>query len=399
MLVYYFFAALQLWFGFLSLKSGFRFARYVRSEVEKPRPQFQPYASVFVPCRGAEDGLRENLTAICEQDYPVYEVIFVVDNANDPAREIISSVTGEVPSRIVVAGSAVDSGQKVHNLRVAVTEADPASEVFVFVDTDARPASDWLSALIAPLANAELGAATGYRWFIPGSGGLATQLRSVWNASITSALGDDQRRNFCWGGSTAIRRSTFEELHAHERWRGTVSDDFTLTRVLQEANRPIHFVPKCLVASVGDCDFKELIEFTNRQLKITRVYAAHLWKPLLLGSLLFCGMFFGGILLILERAARGVSFGLALILVTLIYLLGAVKSYIRLKTVMIPLVAYRKQLAKSLPAHLVLWPFASALYLANAITAGFSRTIRWRGITYELKSATEAVIIPRDNAQ
>jgi hypothetical protein len=54
-------------------------------------------------------------------------------------------------------------------------------------------------------------------------------------------------------------------------------------------------------------------------------------------------------------------------------------------------------LSKQLAAHLLLWPFASALYLCNAVVAGFSRRIEWRGITYELKSATEAVIIARES--
>ena len=48
-----------------------------------------------------------------------------------------------------------------------------------------------------------------------------------------------------------------------------------------------------------------------------------------------------------------------------------------------------------LVAHILLWPFASLLYLYNAIVAGFSRRIEWRGITYELKSPSEAVIISR----
>jgi hypothetical protein len=30
------------------------------------------------------------------------------------------------------------------------------------------------------------------------------------------------------------------------------------------------------------------------------------------------------------------------------------------------------------------------------VAAGFSRRIKWRGITYELKSPTEAVIISRE---
>jgi len=50
---------------------------------------------------------------------------------------------------------------------------------------------------------------------------------------------------------------------------------------------------------------------------------------------------------------------------------------------------------RDLLAHILLWPFASLLYLYNAIVAGFSRRVEWRGITYELKSPNEAVIISR----
>ncbi len=402
MIFFYFFAAIVIWLGILSLRGGLIFAAYVRREALRPLTDYTPFASVIAPCRGLEDGLRENLTALFEQDYPAYEIIFVTDNGDDPSLTVVEKTIGakndcpQVISRVVIAGEAVDCGQKVHNLRTAVSQVDPRSEVLVFVDTDARPQSDWLRRLVGPLQDDGVGATTGYRWFIPSDGGLASHLRSVWNASITSALGERADKNFCWGGSTAIRRITFERLNVVERWRGTVSDDFTLTRVLQQAKLPIHFVPACLVASLGDCTARELLEFTNRQLKITRTYAAHLWKPLLVGSLLFCGVFFGGLALAAVRAMLGLSFGLPLAAVLVIYLLGAAKAYIRLKAVAIPLVGYRKQLSKSLPAHLLLWPFASALYLGNAVVAAFSRRIRWRGITYRLNSATEAVIISRE---
>jgi cellulose synthase/poly-beta-1,6-N-acetylglucosamine synthase-like glycosyltransferase len=298
---------------------------------------------------------------------------------------------------VVIAGNAIDCGQKVHNLRAAVSQVDLRSEVLVFVDTDARPHSGWLGSLVAPLADKNIGAATGYRWFIPIKGGFASHLRSVWNASIASALGERDDRNFCWGGSTAIRKSTFDELKILERWRGTVSDDFTMTRVLQESRQPIHFVPSCLVPSFDDCTIKELLEFTNRQLKITRVYAPHLWKPVLIGSLSFCAVFFGGIALVVIRAVWGLSYAAPLVLITLIFLLGAAKACIRLKAVAAALPSYRRQLKKSLPAHLLLWPLASLLYLCNALASAFSRRIEWRGITYELKSATEAVIITRES--
>ena len=401
MFVFYFFAAIVIWLGILSLRSGLSFAAYVRRETARPLPAFTPFVSVIAPSRGLEDGLRENIIALFHQDYPAYEIIFVTDRADDSSLAVVEEIrkaadAERVSSRIVIAGDAIACGQKVQNLRVAVSQVDPRSDVLVFVDTDARPQSGWLRSLVAPLADESIGAASGYRWFIPEQGGLASQLRSVWNASIASALGEREDKNFCWGGSTAIRRSTFQKLQLTECWQGTVSDDFTLTRVLQEAKLPIHFVPACLVASMGDCSAKELLEFTNRQLKITRVYAPHLWKPVLIGSLLFCTVFFGGFALVVGRALLRFPYALPFATLLLIYLLGAAKAYIRLKAVIIPLATYQKQLSRSLPAHLLLWPFASALYLCNALAAAFSRRIKWRGITYELKSATEAVIISRD---
>jgi ceramide glucosyltransferase len=400
--VFYFFAAIVIWLGILSLRGGFNFAAYVRRETARPLPDFAPFASVIAPCRGLEGGLRENIAALAQQGYPQYEIIFVMDRADDPALAVVEEIintgsTERVSAHIVIAGDAVDCGQKVHNLRAAVAEVDPRSTALVFVDTDARTQPGWLRSLVANLADTEIGAATGYRWFVPLNGNFPSQLRSVWNASITSALGERDDKNFCWGGSTAIRRSTFEELKIGERWQGTVSDDFTMTRLLQEAKLPIHFVPACLVASLERCSVKELLEFTNRQLKITRVYAPHLWEPLLIGSLLFCAVFFGGLALVITRAVLHLTFSLPLALLFLIYSLGAAKAYVRLKAVAIPLANYEEQLSQSLPKHLLLWPLASALYLSNALIAGFSRRIEWRGITYELKSATEAVIISRES--
>lgn len=401
MWIFYSLALIVLGLGILSLRGGIRFAEYVRRETARPFADFTPYASVIAPCRGQDQGLRDNLAALFLQDYPAYEIIFVTDSATDPSLSLMEEArqsetnAQQVSASVVIAGEATDSGQKVHNLRVAVGEISSQSEVLVFVDSDARPDEKWLRTLVAPLQSQEIGAATGYRWFIPVRGGLASSLRSVWNGSIASALGEQGQKNFCWGGSTAIRRETFERLSIRERWRGTVSDDFTLTRILHEAKLPIHFVPACLVASLEDCSFGELIEFTSRQLKITRVYAAHLWKPVLIGSLLFSSVFFGGLALVVVRAALGLSLGLLLTLLCAIFLLGSAKAYLRLRAVSIPLARYRNQVRRSLPAHLFLWPIASLLYLYNAIAAAASRQIEWRGITYELKSPTEAVIISR----
>lgn len=403
LLLFYFFAAIAIWLGLVSLRGGVRFVRYLQAELAKEQPDFTPFVSVFVPCRGLDDGLKENIDAIFAQEYPSFELIFVSDRADDPAFTIVEearqsfALESGPTMRVVISGAAIDSGQKVHNLRVAVREADPVSEVFAFVDSDARPQAEWLRSLVAPLSDENIGATTGYRWFIPVRGGLAAHLRSVWNASIASALGKRGDRNFCWGGSTAIRREIFERLGIVERWRGTVSDDFTMTKALHEANLPIKFVPLCLTASFEDCNFRELIEFTTRQLKITRAYAAHLWQIVLTGNLLFVLVFFGGIALVISRAAMWLSSATPLVVLLVIFTLGAMKSHLRLRAVSLVIGDRRARSMGTTLAHITLWPLASVLYLYNALAAAVSRRITWRGITYELKSPTETVIIRRES--
>jgi ceramide glucosyltransferase len=391
--LYYFLAAVACWFGIKSLISGVRYAAYLRRETARSLPRFYPFVSVIAPTRGPDEGFIDNIRALLDQNYSEHEILFVFDNPQDPCLQVVQQLN----AKTIVAGRATNCGQKVHNLITAINHIDPRCEVIVFVDTDARPNENWLRHLVAPLADENVGASTGYRWFVPEKGGLASRLRSVWNASVASALGADTAKNFCWGGSTAIRRTTFEKLNVVGHWRGTVSDDFALTRVLKNARLPIHFTPNCLVPSVGDCGWHELFEFTTRQIKITRVYASHLWLPLLLGSILFAIAFFGGLLLLTVRFLRTESFLLVVAFLVVIFALCAAKGFIRWRAVNIPLAGYRSALRRDLAAHILLWPFASLVYLYNAVVAGFSRRITWRGITYQLKSPNEAVIISRDS--
>ncbi len=403
LLFFYFFAAISIWLGLLSLRNGVRFVRYLQSELAKEYPPFEPLVSVFVPLRGVDEGLEENIAAVFAQDYPNFEVVFVSDAADDPAWTVVEEARQSFAGssgptmRTVIAGAAADCGQKVHNLSIATAKADRESEVFAFVDSDARPAVDWLRSLVAPLQDETIGATTGYRWFVTKDVRFASHLRSVWNAAIASALGSVGAKNFCWGGSTAIRRSTFASCRVREYWGGAVSDDFAMTRALHDAGLSIKFVPQCLTPSFEDCSFGELIEFTTRQLKITRVYAPHLWKPLFIGSAIFVLVFFGGIAFVAGRAAMGLSFATPLVLLLVIFLMGAMKSHLRLRAVTSVINHEQANSFFSTIGHLTLWPFASAVYLYNASAAAVSRRIRWRGITYELKSPSETVIIRRDH--
>jgi cellulose synthase/poly-beta-1,6-N-acetylglucosamine synthase-like glycosyltransferase len=392
---FYFFAAILIFLGYKSLRSGIYYLDYFKQELSKPESNFMPFASIIVPCRGLDQNLHENLNALFSQNYPNYEVIFAVDSKTDESVKIIEVISCEarkhVQSKLVVAGKAIDSSQKVHNLRRAVLEVSRKSEIFVFVDSDARPGKDWLRNLVAPLRDKTLGCATGYRWFVSRRGGFSSQLRAVWNASIASALGGNRKNNFCWGGSTAIRRETFERLEIREKWRGTLSDDFLITRRMKEANLQIYFVPQCLTATIEECTFGELLEFTTRQMKITRVYAPNLWKASFAGAFLFTAVFWSGILLLFFLF--GWQFWLTLFLLLVIFALGAAKAWLRLTAVKLVLKDFEKELKRQFIWQVTLWTISPALYFYNCFCALLSRKILWRGIEYKLLSANSTEIL------
>jgi cellulose synthase/poly-beta-1,6-N-acetylglucosamine synthase-like glycosyltransferase len=394
--LYYFFCVVLIFLGYKSLRGGVEYLKYFERELSKPESNFAPFVSIIVPCRGLDQNLYENLRALFLQEYPNYEVIFVVDSEAVEAVEVIKDVSHQnatyIQSKFLVAGKAIDSSQKVHNLREAVLAVSDKSEIFVFVDSDARPNKSWLKNLVAPLRDENVGCATGYRWFVSKRGGFSAQFRAVWNASIASALGANHKSNFCWGGSTAIRRATFEKLEIRKHWQGALSDDFAVTRRMKDANLPIYFVPQCLTATVENCTFKELIEFTTRQMKITRVYAPSLWKASFIGSFLFTAIFWTGVSLLFFLSDWHFWLTLAFIIVTFAF--GAAKAWLRLNAVKLVLNDFETELKKQFVWQITLWTVSPALYFYNCFRALLSRKIIWRGIKYNLSSPDSTEILP-----
>ena len=218
-------------------------------------------------------------------------------------------------------------------------------------------------------------------------------MRAVWNASIASALGANVQTNFCWGGSMALRREIFEKIEMREKWRGTLSDDFAVTRALKAANLPICFVPQALTASVEDCTFAELFEFTTRQMKITRVYAPNLWIASFTGAGLFSVVWIWGILILIFAEKNSFAFWFASISLVSVAAFSTGKAALRLSAVKLVLKDYGRELNKQFFAQNTLWILSPALFFYNAFCALISRKIVWRGIYYELKSPRETIVI------
>ncbi len=393
--IYFALAALLVFFSYRSLRSGIDFLKYFKQELAKPPSGYIPFTTVIAPCKGTDESLAANIGAVLAQDHPCYEVVFVVESSDDLAVPVIRSAirTTAVPTKLIIAQKSAESGQKVENLREAVLHAEPRSEVFVFVDSDVRPANDWVRQIVGPLEDERIGAASGYRWFVGERSTFATELRSAWNASIASVQGGNTASNFCWGGSMAVRRSVFEKLDIRENWRGTLSDDLVVTRLIKAAGMPICFVPKAIVASTGTCTLRGLLEFTNRQIKITRVYAQNLWLLSFFSAGLFNLVMIVSALMLLLLRPGTLRWSLSIATIAAVAVLSTGKAWLRAKSIRLALPEQQEFLDRQLIYQLTLWLFTPALFFVNCIAALFSRRITWRGTDYEMISPVETRVL------
>ncbi len=389
--------------GLLGAWHSLSYRRYLDRRLSPAPPAWTPPASVIVPCKGTDFELQENMEAVLDQEFEDYEVLFVTSTESDPSLADLRRAARKFPGRrvkFVVSGHSNQRGEKVHNLLRALDQADPDSEVLVFADSDGRPHRQWLRDLLSPLRDPEIGASTGYRWFFPRSGNLASLLRATWNSSIATLLGG-HRHNFAWGGSMAIRRSTFAAVDVPAFWKHSVSDDFSLTEAVNAAGLRVHFQPRCLVATHGDCTWRELLEWSARQVIITKVYSPGRWRLALLsewpfvwfwwwtvGELLAWALGAGGAIEI-----RWLEGGALLLLLGVVWLLGAVRGLFRWRMIRRIRPEQQERLKRDFWGYLFLGPLAATLTACNLAVSLFTSTIVWRRVRYELVSSREVRVV------
>ena len=392
--LFYILSFLQILLGVYLIWHVLHWLGYVRRQLNTDPGFYSPKVAVLCPCKGLEPGLERNLISLTEFERQNYEIFFILASGSDPARSIVERVakTSRVKAHLIIAGSPTNSGEKVNNLRVAVEQLPPEFEVLVFTDSDGRPGKAWLHHLVAPLGDVRIGATTTMRWLIPNRTNLPTTLLAAWNAPVVTMLGE-KGRNFCWGGGTAIGRSTFEQSGVLDGWKNSVSDDYSLTRALERTNRSIVFIPECLTLSYVETDFAGLLEFTNRQILITRVYSDKVWAPAAVTHLLYCLTLLCGAILILSDIFEQRPFFHIATLTFLPVLLSAIRSSIRLIGITEAVPAGRSQIMGQAWIYILLTVFIPFLYVVNFVNSLVTRKIRWRGMAYELISPEQTRIV------
>ncbi len=356
-----------------SLHGERRRAAYVKSRLSKNAGTLPP-ATVIVPVKGEDQGLRENLAALAALDYPDYELIVAAQSAADiPA--------GVLPRRakvVLAHGGSPEASEKVQNLAAAVAAARRSSTIYAFADSDARVTAGWLRALAAPLEEPDVGASTGYRWFTPEPAGLWSLLRAVWDGAAFGLLGPGDNP-FAWGGAMAIRREVFFAAGVPECWRTAISDDYALSDAVHRAGLRIAFAPGALAPSPEPITARRFFAWSRRQLLLTRVYSPALWRAALAAHVVYCGGMAAALALWVHGSAA------APWLLAAQLLPGMTKGLLRARRARAALPSQADWFRRWGWTHTLLVPAVTWLWLTALLSSVFGTSIEWRGRRYRLQ--------------
>lgn len=338
---------LELYTGFLSIiLIGLLGIRFLKPKEEKAayRSNYSPKALVIVPCRGLDITLEKNLASAKMQDYENFNIIGVVDTEKDPAVAVLKKVgINYIVSAPELLHVFPNSSGKVRALTTAF-ERFRNVDVYVVLDSDVQCSRNWLSMLVAPLADKSVGASTSFPYFRP-MGGFWSKVKSVWGL-VGNGLMENKKTRFAWGGSMAFRKSLITKKFI-KAFGDSVSDDIMITKEVKRKKLKVAYVKDIATVNSYD-DFPMFFEWSNRQ---TALSALEYRKNLKVGIIFY--------------SARILLMASALVLAYYISILYAVFF----APLLLNIAAALKKPKEIYPSFLFILLFIDFIYLINLVLA------------------------------
>lgn len=221
------FAAASAYFGWNLLRA-----------LRRRQPAPMPPVTVIKPLKGAEPSLYENLASFCRQDYPCYQLLFCLQNSDDPALAELSRLRKDFPDadiEVVVSKSRIGYNPKVNNMANAYPFAK--YDLLLMSDSDIHARPDFLRRMAAPFADPSVGLVTSF-YQATGTHGLWGHLEALSinanflpNALCAAAFG----MRFAMGAGMMVRRAAFEASGAFQNLADHLADDFWLGESVRAA--------------------------------------------------------------------------------------------------------------------------------------------------------------------
>lgn len=191
-----------------------------------------PGVTILKPLKGLDIELLENLLTFCQQDYPSFQIVFGVADADDPGVQVVRHLQAAYPTvriDLVIDGRVYGSNYKISNLHNMYRAA--AHDIIVIADSDIRVSPDYLRRLVTQLHDPQVGVVTClYR--AVNTGGLPTLIESLFIntdfAPMVLLARVVEKPSYAFGATMALRRKTLDEIGGFLPLANYLADDYQL---------------------------------------------------------------------------------------------------------------------------------------------------------------------------
>ena len=272
--------------------------------IAQPEPPLQepPPVSVLKPLCGVEPLTELALESFFRIDYPVYQLVFGVQNAADPVLQIVAALRRRYPAQdvsVVVDETLHGSNRKVSNLINMLEQAKHPT--LVMSDADIHVPPYFLTQVVATLHQPNVGLVTTLYTALPGTPHLATRLGAVqinYNFLPGALLGHKLGRQDCLGVTVALTRETLDSVGGLQAVANRLADDQVLGRLVRAKGKRLAFAKVIPATTVPEGSFKELLFHELRWGRTIRALAPVAYSGSVLQIPLFwtllCLVFSGG---------------------------------------------------------------------------------------------------------
>lgn len=204
---------------------------------------FLPPISILKPLSGLDDNLFDNLASFCNQDYPEYEVLFCLQDFNDPACKVAKKVMDRYPGRnitMVVERCNPGLNPKVNNLVPGYRRA--RYEQVLISDSNVLVDKSYLREIVQHMKDPAVGLVSN---LIRGVGGrsLGAVLENLHlNSFIMSSvcfLDKVMHMPCVIGKSMLMRKADLEALGGLTAFKDVLAEDFIIGRSMAERGRKV----------------------------------------------------------------------------------------------------------------------------------------------------------------
>jgi len=210
----------------------FAAVRFFRGERARRLQEFAPPVSLLKPVHGVDFASQMNFESFCVQNYPDYEILFCVNDMDDPAVPLLRQAIRDFPQRsirILSNAPKIGSNQKVNNLVLLAREAK--HEIIVQSDGDVRVSPDYLKNVVAEFADPAVGVVSCfYRgvaeknfWGEVEAVGAASDFFA--GALVANLPGGV---TFALGASVATTKTWLEKIGGYEALADLLADDYEI---------------------------------------------------------------------------------------------------------------------------------------------------------------------------